>query len=422
MKIVFSLHQKKPMLIRFLILFALVCSFTSSAQKDKKIKIKKGEWISQLYINEKDVLPFELNITKKNKEYLFTVINGDEKITLAKPVIQGDSLKVAFPFFNSALIFHPEKKNLNGYWYNYNKGKNYKIPFSAKPSKLERFGINQHNTETSGIDGNWEVTFEPNTNSSYPAVGVFKTVEGNVVSGTFLTETGDYRYLAGQATTDSLYLSCFDGSHAFLFKASKTDSLMHGRFYSGNHWSSEWMATKNDSFTLTNPDDLTYVVNEEELNFTLKDISGRDFSFPNDQYKDKVVIIQIMGSWCPNCLDETQYYKELYNNYHSAGLEIISIGYETGATFEEYAANILRLKNKLNLEFTFLVGGPANKNTASEQFKMLNEVISFPTSIFIGRDGEVKRVHTGFNGPGTGSYYREYVQKTNSLIESLLAD
>jgi len=101
-------------------------------------------------------------------------------------------------------------------------------------------------------------------------------------------------------------------------------------------------------------------------------------------------------------------------------LEIISVCYETGSGFDDYVANIYRLKNKLDLKFTFLVGGAANKGLASEHFSMLNEVISFPTSIFIGKDAQVKRVHTGFNGPGTGDYYQEYIKKTNALLESLL--
>jgi thiol-disulfide isomerase/thioredoxin len=410
------------MLTRLLIILTVFSSSLCHAQSLKKVKIKKGSWISSLSLSDEDVLPFEMTIEKNKKEYVFTVINGDEKIKLSAHELKGDSLKVAFPFFNSAIIFKPSKKHLSGFWYNYNKGKNYKIPFTSKRSKESRFGIDSGQDNNTPVTGSWKVTFEPNTNSSYPAVGVFQESESNKVLGTFLTETGDYRYLSGQATNDSLYLSCFDGSHAFLFKASKTDTSMIGRFFSGNHWSSEWVAVKNDSFQLTNPDDLTYIIDEKTFAFNLMDINGQPFSFPNERYKDKVVIIQIMGSWCPNCLDETQYYKELYQSYHNSGLEIISIGYETGNSFEDYASNITRLKNKLNLDFTFLVGGPANKNTASQQFSMLNEVISFPTSIFIGRDGEIKRVHTGFNGPGTGNYYIEYVQKTNSLIESLLAE
>jgi thiol-disulfide isomerase/thioredoxin len=193
-----------------------------------------------------------------------------------------------------------------------------------------------------------------------------------------------------------------------------------GRFYSGNHWESAWTGKKDPDYQLTSPDELTYVVATDELHFKLKTLGGDDFIFPNKEYENKVTIIQIMGSWCPNCLDEVQYYKELYRKYHDQGLEIISICYETGNNFDDYVANIKRLKNTLELDFTFLVGGSANKGLASEHFNMLNEVISFPTSIFIGKDAKVKRVHTGFNGPGTGDYYREYIQKTNLLIESLL--
>ena len=241
------------------------------------------------------------------------------------------------------------------------------------------------------------------------------------MNGTFLTETGDYRFLAGVVSDDSLYLSCFDGSHAFLFKALLNDTLS-GKFFSGKHWQSEWTAERNETFELKSPDELTYIVDDQPVEFSLKDLKGNDYNFPNDQLKGKVVIIQIMGTWCPNCLDETIFYTELYETYHEDGLEIISIGYENGDEFTDYVANIQRLKEKLDLDFTFLVGGRANKVLASEQFSMLNEIISFPTSIYVDRHGMVKRIHTGFNGPGTGVYYQEYVESTYSLIESLLAD
>ena len=172
---------------------------------------------------------------------------------------------------------------------------------------------------------------------------------------------------------------------------------------------------------MRDPDSITILKKDNPaFSFNLKTVNGADYSFPNQETRGKVVIIQIMGTWCPNCMDETNYYKELYDKYHSKGLEIISIGYETSESFEDQAKKILTLKQRKNLDFTFLVGGKASKEIASEQFKMLNEVISFPTSIYIGRDGQVKRIHTGFNGPGTGEVYTEYVKKTNALIESLL--
>jgi hypothetical protein len=121
-------------------------------------------------------------------------------------------------------------------------------------------------------------------------------------------------------------------------------------------------------------------------------------------------------------MDETMYFKELYDQYNSQGLEIISVGYEVGNHFEEHVEKINRLKNKYKLPFQFLVGGAANKGLASEHFKMLNRIISFPTAIFIGKDGTVRKVHTGFNGPGTGEYYTEYVKETEAFIQSLLEE
>ena len=403
----------------FFALFFLIGASVSFSQNTNRIKLSKGSWKSVLELNAEDILPFDMTIKKGN---LLVISNGKEEIIMEAATFSNDSIRVKFPFFNSELIFKAESKTkIKGVWANYNKGKNYRIPFVSVKQKSDRFSLANDKSESINIDGKWKVVFEPNTSGAYPALAIFDQKENNV-SGTFLTETGDYRFLEGNSTKDSLYLSCFDGSHAFLFKAQLKNDSLWGDFFSGSHWQSEWVAARNSTYKLTDPDELTQVVDSQYFHFEMQTLEGEPFIFPNNAHKNKVVIVQIMGSWCPNCLDETQYYKTLYENYHDQGLEIISICYETGNSFDDYVANIKRLQSKLDLNFTFLVGGAANKGLASEHFKMLNEVISFPTSIFIGRDGIVKRVHTGFNGPGTGEYYKEYVEKTNALIESLLTN
>lgn len=405
----------------FLLLAAMLVTFYGSAQKTK---LKKGSWIAELALNDRDNLPFNLLVSKSSKGYSFMVENGDEMILLNEPIEKGDSLYVRFPFFNSMLVFKATSKlSIDGYWVNFNKKNNYKIPFTANKQRSERFSSAQKKALDTYLNGKWEVTFEPNTSSAYPAVGVFTQEKGkSEISGTFLTETGDYRFLKGNIVNDSLFLSCFDGSHAFLFKASIIGDSLNGQFFSGKHWTANWEGKRNDDFELKNPNDLTYILNDKKIEFDLVDLEGADFSFPNDNYAGKVTIIQIMGTWCPNCLDETIFFKELYDNYHEKGLEIISIAYEAGETMEDYVASVNRLRSKLNLDFTFLIGGDASKNLASQHFSMLNEIISFPTTLLIGRDGQVKRIHTGFNGPGTGEYYTDYISNTNSLIEKLLAE
>lgn len=405
------------------ILILITCSTLSFSQDNKQLRLKKGKWIAELKLNENDVLPFNILIEKKDNSFSFCVINGDEHIQLDTASIINDSVHMRFPFFNSELVFHVDtKKSISGYWQNFNKGDYYKIDFTSVRKKTARFSNAKKKQGKLNVNGKWEVEFEPNTDGSYPAVGLFKQEEKtSKVTGTFLTETGDYRFLAGNTIGDSIYLSCFDGSHAFLFKALNNNGTLKGTFFSGSHWQSEWEANRNESVQLTSPDDLTYLKDSSSFHFNLKSLDGREYSYPNDELQNKVIIIQIMGTWCPNCLDETVYYKSLYEKYHDQGLEIISIGYETGDSFEQHAISIERLKKKLDLDFTFLVGGDARKDLASEQFNMLNQIISFPTSIYIGRDGKVKKIHTGFNGPGTGSYYNDYVKTTNALVEYLLA-
>lgn len=401
----------------FLFVLTVLLSFS---QKNKKLNINTGSWYSELQLNEKDILPFQLIVKDTSS---FFVVNGEEQIQLNQPIYKNDSVVLKFPYFNSELVFKViSKKELNGYWVNYNKGSDYKIPFHSVNKKSTRFAQAKKTKPIHNFNGKWKVEFEPNTTSSYPAVGLFSQKnESNKVLGTFLTETGDYRFLEGNSVNDNLLLSCFDGSHAFLFTATYKNDTLFGKFFSGKHWQSEWIAVKNEHFELTNPEELTYLKENAPFELSLNTIDGAPFSFPNEKYKDKVTIIQIMGTWCPNCLDESMYFKSLYDKYHSKGLEIISVCYEVGKTFEDQVTSILKLKNRLDVDFDFIVGGTASKNKAANDFSMLNDIISFPTSIFIGRDGKVKLVHTGFNGPGTGKYYDEYVKKTNSLIETLLA-
>lgn len=396
---------------------ALLCSCSLTAQQ---LPLKVGTYTAQLQLNQATVLPVRLTVEEKDKQRLLVIHNAEERIELKVKKREGDTLVVPFPNFDSELRFVTRKKRfIKGYWVNFNKAGNYRVPFEAAIAKKpEALTV----VPDVNLSGNWETWFSPGTDDQEPAVGIFHQ-ENNRVTGTFLTETGDYRFLEGTVEKSTFYLSCFDGSHAFLITGSVSGSAIQGTFYSGNHYQTNWVSNRNDAFQLHDPDSLTQLkTDNSRVSFTLKDIQGNSYTFPNPDVFNKVVIIQIMGTWCPNCLDETKYYKELYSQYHDKGLEIISIGYEAADTFEEQAAKILRLKNRHDLDFTFLVGGKANKALASEQFSMLNEVISFPTTIFIGKDGLVKRIHTGFNGPGTGTYYTEYVEKTKALIEALLAE
>jgi thiol-disulfide isomerase/thioredoxin len=395
------------------VLLFLLC-VTIQAQNFKIIK--KGYWSANLTLNNTTKLPFRLEISGSKKKPIFTIHNAEEKIQLSAIKKINDSLQIDFPNFHSYLRFIVKSKTeIDGTWTNLNKGNNYKIPFNAK------FGIVKIPAEFSPLNltGRWKTNFSPNSEDSELAIGVFKSSEHNI-SGTFLTETGDYRFLDGYTFNNKMVLSCFDGSHAFLFTAEYTNETLNGIFYSGKHYSTKWIATKDEKFQLRNPDSLTYLVKKEAFNFKVKDLENKDFIFPNEQFNNKVTVVHIMGTWCPNCLDETRFLKEMYEKYHSKGLEIISVCYETPNDFAEQVQKVNLLKTRLKLEHTFLIGGTANKALASEQFSVLNQIISYPTAIFLNKNGDVIKIHTGFNGPGTGEIYSNFVKETEEMLVKLL--
>ncbi|MFN5415788.1 MAG: TlpA family protein disulfide reductase [Flavobacteriia bacterium] len=407
------------MLFKTLVISVIISFCTTFYFAQSYKSLKKGNWSAHLVLNETTNLPFKLNISGSKKKPIFTILNAEEKIQLTSFKEINDSLQIDFPNFHSYIRFVVKNKTeIAGTWTNLNKGNNYKIPFFAKHNLPNTVCVQQHNLD---LTGRWKTTFSPNTDDAEMAIGVFKSADySHELTGTFLTETGDYRFLVGQACSDKMFLSCFDGSHAFFFEANYKDGNLNGTFYSGKHYSTPFTATKDEKFELRNPDSLTYVVKKEPFAFKLKDLDGKEFVFPNEQFKNKVTVIQIMGTWCPNCLDESKFLKEMYQKYHQDGFEVISVGYETPTNFDEQVQKIKLLKSRLNLDFTFLVGGQANKALASEQFSMLNQIISFPTAIFLDKNGQIVKIHTGFNGPGTGKIYDEFKLETEELIKNLV--
>lgn len=403
------------LLLTIVILFI---GLTSLSQSTPKLKV--GRWIGYLELTNTDKLYFELKVVKDKNTYKFVVFNGKEVVPMNPPTVINDSVHITFSNFNSELVFKPtNKKQIQGRWINHMKV-NYSIPFGASLSNEMIFPTMEESFRTN-FSGKWKTEFSP-SNNPFDAIGVFEQ-KGVELTGTFLTETGDFRFLSGNANGLSMSLSGFDGSHAYLFQAQEKDGKLNGKFLSGTHYQTTWIAERDDHFELRNPDSLTKFDGDPyDFSFTFNDLQGQAFTFPNEAYKNKVVIVQILGTWCANCMDETNYFKDLYEKYNEQGLEIISIGYEIGDNEQDFINHLTAYQQRFNLKHKILVGGSAKKSSAKADFKFLSDFTSFPTTLFIDKSGKVVRIHTGFSGPSTGKYYLDYVERTNRLIEELIHD
>lgn len=405
------------------IAFALIFLFTAITSTAAS-RIKEGVWRGVLQLNDSMQLPFNFETVVSKSSIKIIFINAEERIEAKEVKRQGDSLLIKMPVFDSEFRCRIYEDSLQGNWVNHARKSRNIIPFKAFYNVDYRFkplGSAPVKLPVKQFGGKWEVTFNPGMNNSYKAIGEFRQSHDNKVHGTFLTETGDYRYLDGDAGFFGLRLSHFNGAFAFLFTAiPKGDSLI-GNFWSGAHGHERWVAVKNAGFRLREADSLTFLKpGYEKISFTFPDIEGKMVSLSDDRFKGKVIIVQVMGTWCPNCMDETAYLAQLHKKYRQQGLEVIALTFERTDDINKAIANVNRVKKHYGAEYEFLMTGKTGAAAAAQALPMLDHVMAFPTTIFIDRNGKVRKIHTGFSGPGTGDSYEKFTAATEQLVTKLL--
>jgi thiol-disulfide isomerase/thioredoxin len=346
-----------------------------------------------------------------------TLVNAGERLVIDSLDIKDDSIIVPMHIFDNEIRAKIVGERLEGVFVKkYAEG--YKLPFTATFGEKARFdkGVAER------IPPRYKIHFADEPDSVY-AVGMLKN-EGDKITGTILTTTGDHRFLEGVRTNDSLFLSTFDGEHAYLYKARvNPDASLNGYYYSGKSYNTPFTATPNDTIELPDAENITLLKpGFEKFTFSFPGVDGKPVSMEDPEYKNKVVIVQIMGSWCPNCMDETKFLAPWYLKKKAKGVEIIGLAYEKKDDFEYAKSRLLKLKDRLNVRYRIAFAGISDKEEASKTLPMINHVFAFPTTIIVDRRGKVRKIHTGFSGPGTGKYYEKFVEEFNETVNSLLKE
>jgi len=383
-------------------------------------KLAQGIWEAQLTVPG-GKLDFGMWIHGADEAPSVALINGEERVPVDYVSVDGSRYTFRFPAFNSTIQATLEGAGseavLEGTLTLIKRGGvEQVIPFRAHPL----ITLVKLSPPLVDVSGTWRVEFVDDEGDAYPAIGEFMQ-EGSNVGGTFLTPTGDYRYLVGRVWGREFTLSCFDGSHAFLFTARVAqDGTMVGDFWSGTRWHESWTAVRDSAASLPDPDSLTKLREGARFTFDFPDVHGNRVSGEDERFRGKVVLVTLAGSWCPNCADETVFLTRLYRTHYAAGLEAVGLMYEHYRDFERAATQVERFAEKHDVPYPLLVAGFSDKREAAATLPALESVVAFPTIIAIDRKGEVRRIYTGFTGPGTGAHYNEFRQEFTAFVEGLL--
>lgn len=409
-------------LIKQLASVLLLYFISSHALLSQSSALKTGPWRGELLL-ENEIIPFEFQIEFLDSidSYYVVLKNGPERIDVGKLVVYGDSLSFQFPVFDASIRAKVDNYNLSGTFYNDARSTKNRIPFRARHGYHTRFKIDKR--IPAELHSRYKVEFVYKGTKKSMAVAELKQ-DGNQLNGTFLTSTGDYRYLNGAVTSDSMYLSCFDGAHAFLFKAEvDSNGNLQGGFWSGDHWYESWTGIPDDNYQLADPDTLTHAIdNEEPFRFSFLAPNGELVDQNHEDYTDKVLLVQILGTWCPNCRDESEYLREVATEFQDEDFAIVGLAFELKLDTGKAFWNINRLREHLQLPYRILFAGKSGRTTASAAVPQLDHVMAYPTTLFLDRSGKIRRIHTGFSGPATGKAYDKLRSSFSSTIRQLLSE
>lgn len=348
------------------------------------------------------------------------VSNAEEEVIIDDIEITADSITIRMPVYEGYFHGSYSSNRISGHFIKESLDR--VVPFEAIKGNFERFEL--QNEDSARVGGIWETKFSKNTKDAYDAKGIFEQ-NGHLVHGTFRTNKGDYRYLEGVVDGDSLKLSAFDGAHVFLFVARIDQDSLYGNFYSGNHFKEPFIAGRNEEFELADADSLTYLKEGyDNFEFSFPDSDGKLVSLDDPEFKNKAVVVQIMGTWCPNCMDETKFLVDFLSKNQNPDLKVVALAFEYAKTEEAAFAGINRLKTRVGVNYPVLLAqyGTSSKLKANEKLPMLNHVLSYPTTIFIDKKGQLSKIHTGFNGPATGEKYIEFKKEFEADISALLSE
>ena len=383
---------------------------------------RSGQWRALLERKDGHDIAFNFEVKDSAGKQIIYIRNAGERVLVDDIKKEGDSIFIHLPFYESQLRAKVTPDgNLEGVWLRHLATDWQAVPFKAFYNEGYRFAAD---AAAANITGRWAAMFRTvDGKDSTFRVGEFQQ-KGSHVTGTFLDAGGDLRYLEGVVNGDSLKLSCFDGTHAYFFTARiEGNTLSGGQQYSGPTGHETWTATKDDKAKLEDQFAMTKWKKDLPFTFTFKDIDGKDVSLSDPRFKGKVILVQIMGSWCPNCMDETRFLSGFYDEYRNKGVEIVALAYERSTDFARSQNSLRTFQQRFQVKYPMLITGVAvgDPQRAEKTLPQLERIVNFPTTIFVGKTGQIEKIHTGFSGPGTGEHYEEQKQEIYTIVNDLLA-
>ena len=382
-------------------------------------RLTDGMWRGVFQAQDIEI-PFLFEIKAANTENpVVTLINGEERVDLTGVTYRNDSVMIPVKIYDAVLEAKVDGDRMNGRLVKlYSDRPDSRVPFIAQKGSLPRFE-NSGERAIVSLDGRWEITVPGRGMADQ--VGVFAQKADGYVAGSILTPTGDYRYLEGTVQGNRFYLSAFGGMTPYLIRGQFTDNERFTAEFITPGGISHFEGARNPNASLPDAYAMTMLrPGYTSLGFRLPDLDGKEVSLTDPKYRGKVVIVSALGSWCPNCIDETAFLAPWYQANRTRGVEVVGLAFERKDDIEYARKQLSAFMEQHGVTYDILFAGKVGNETVEKVLPELTKLMSYPTTIFIDKKGHVRKIHTGFSGPATGKFYEEFKTQFNQTVSELI--
>jgi thiol-disulfide isomerase/thioredoxin len=370
---------------------------------------------------------FTVEVKREGGQISGSLVNGEERTPSTSGSIDGKTLKLRFDFYDGELVAEIDGDEMRGTFDRQWNKQTLKRELRATRQPEGTLSPKAGTSNSPDLSGEWVLRVGDAPKQRLWRA-TFKQRQGEV-RGTIIPVSGDWGELAGTFENDQLTLNRFDGINSRVLRARLTPqgklegsvdlglfdpkrTVVAERLDEGNKELIASLPDPNKHARMSNP--------AEPLRFSFPDLDGKIISSTDDRFKNKVVIVSITGSWCPNCHEEAPVMQEFYDRYRAEGLEVVALAFEYTGDASRDLEQLKIFDKRHNISYPILLAGSTEEGEVNRKLPQLVNFGAYPTTIFIGRDGLVKHIHTGFEGRATGDRFTKLKAEYEELIKALL--
>ncbi len=362
-------------------------------------------------------LPFALQIGRPavGGGWFGQLCNGAKCQAFSRVRVGRDSVTLEIADYAATMTAALRGDSLVGYYHNVGSNGPRTIPFRAARGRPPVTHVPR------SLLGRWDATFFQDLGTS-PRIVEFRDGPYGIL-GTLISSTSDYGPFSGTTSADSFAIGYFDGSFVYLITGKVRGDTLRGIFHAGLRTQTPWQAVRSGGTPhLKSPTEITSADTAQPFRFRFPDLQGRLVGNDDRRFKGKVVLVDIFGTWCPTCHDGTPELLRLYDRYRGRGLEIVGLAFEVTGDTAVDAPLVRRYRDKFRIPFPLLLAGTNDVEGIEAALPQLQGAGAFPTIVFLGRDGRVRRVHAGFHGLAAGARHQRQIREFEEEIEKLLIE